>query len=185
MRTFVAVNLDNSVKDAIEKHTAGLRKLRAKIKWVEKDNLHLTLNFLGEIRPELTSDIADAVKNACAGVSAFDIGVRGTGCFPEKGNPRVVWVAVEEGAKSLSDLSGKIKRCLAGLPVELEDRKFRAHITIGRIKKLEDSAGFKAEIENLREHFFGFQNITNIDLMESRLSPSGPNYTIIAQAALE
>ena len=185
MRTFVAVNLDNSVKDAIEKHSAPLRALKAKIKWIEKHNLHLTLNFLGEIRLELTPDITNAVRNACAGVPAFDIGVRGMGCFPEQGNPRVVWVAVDEGAKTLADLAGKIKRCLAGFPVKLEDKRFRAHITIGRIRKMEDPAAFMAEIEKLREHFFGFQNITNIDLMESRLTSSGPNYTIIAQAALE
>ena len=185
MRTFVAVNLDDPIKDAIEKCTGGLRDLSARVKWVEKHNLHLTLNFLGEIRPELAGVIAGAIKNACAGTSAFEMSVRGMGCFPERGSPRIVWAAVDEGAEILADLAGKIRSCLAGFPVKMEDKKFRAHITVGRIRKMEESAAFTAEIEKLREHFFGLQTIKNIDLMESRLTSSGPDYTIIAQAVLK
>ena len=73
MRTFIAINLDDSIKEAIEKSAAPLRDLKAKIKWVEKENLHLTLRFLGEVRPEIIPDIDRAVKRSCRGVAPFEM----------------------------------------------------------------------------------------------------------------
>ena len=184
MRTFIAINLDDSIKEAIEKSAAPLRDLKAKIKWVEKENLHLTLRFLGEVRPEIIPDIDRAVKRSCRGVAPFEMALKGMGCFPENRAPRIVWVAVENGVEKVRALAESLKKELSGLPVKSEERAFKAHITIARIKRMADVAAFRSEIKKRKELFLGSHTITSVELMESTLSASGPHYSVIGEATL-
>jgi len=184
MRAFIAINLDDSIREAIEKSAVPLKNLRAKIKWVEKENLHLTLRFLGEVKPEIIPEVGQALKRSCRGVAPFEISLRGMGSFPESGVPRIVWVALENGLEKVRALAESLKKELSGLPVKSEQRAFKAHITIGRVKRIADVSAFRSEIKGLRELFLGSQTITSIQLMESRLSASGPHYSVIGETAL-
>jgi 2'-5' RNA ligase len=184
MRTFIAINLDDAIKDAIREKTAPVREVDAKIKWVEKQNLHLTLRFLGEVKPETVPRIDDAMRKSCEGIAPFDMVLKGAGCFPERGRPRVVWVAVEDGADTAKRIAERLRKELSGLPVKPDDKAFKAHITIGRIKKVGDRDAFHATLENLKELFLGSQTINTIELMESQLTPGGPIYSVSSRIPL-
>ncbi len=127
VRLFVAVDLPAGVREGLAALAAGVPGAR----WVEGDQLHLTLRFIGEVDGALFRDIATAL--GAVGGTPFELTLDGLGHFPPRGVPRVLWAGVGR-SDALVSLRTRVESALAGVGVAREGRKFAPHITLARLK---------------------------------------------------
>ncbi|MCJ7645372.1 RNA 2',3'-cyclic phosphodiesterase, partial [bacterium] len=115
MRTFIAVAISSEVREKIAKIQAEFRRGGPDVKWVEPENLHFTLKFLGEVDEDKLLGVIEKTRLGVAGVSSFRVHLSGLGSFPNLKSPRVVWVGVSEGKQELKNLSERIEENLSYL----------------------------------------------------------------------
>jgi len=125
-RLFVAIDLPADVKEQLRPLCGGLPGAR----WVDGEQLHLTLRFIGEVDGGVRREIEGGLAEVQA--AAFPLALQGVGHFPPRGQPRVVWVGVEK-SHPLIHLHGRVERALAEAGVDRDGRKFSPHITLARL----------------------------------------------------
>jgi RNA 2',3'-cyclic 3'-phosphodiesterase len=151
------------------------------VAWVAETNLHVTLKFLGQIDDARVPSLVSALAAAAAGLTGFEVGVRGLGAFPSATRPRVVWAGLD--APQLTALANAVDAALASLGFPRESRPFSAHVTLGRVR--ESRRPNRALAAALgRPVDFGFLAVSHVSLMRSELSPRGARYTELAAAPL-
>jgi 2'-5' RNA ligase len=184
VRSFIAVNLNPDIKEHLTSLQAILYIPESKIKWVEKNNLHLTMKFLGYIALEQMELIKSILKEITSQHSPFIIKLSSNmGIFPAYQMPRIIWVGIKEGISELTGLYNDLENNLSNKGFPREDKKFSGHITIARVKFIKDKTNFiqivkRIDVNNLS------QAVSSIDLMESKLTPNGPIYKITAKFPL-
>jgi 2'-5' RNA ligase len=190
-RLFVGVELEPAVQAAVAAAADGLRAelgrgdIRITARWVPRDNLHVTLFFIGNT----TDDRARAVQVALAppfAVSRFDIRVAGLGAFPPSGVPRVFWIGLRSGVAEMAALNAEVSARLALLGCEPEGRPYSAHVTIARVKDLQ-SRGHASRIRRILgglEADAGVSRVSAVTLFLSRLSPNGSAYEPLLRVPL-
>ncbi|ABL77778.1 RNA 2',3'-cyclic phosphodiesterase [Thermofilum pendens] len=179
IRSFVAVKVSSpSVLQRVEALQSDLRDAGLSAKFVEKENLHITLRFLGEIPPHTLEE----VRNRLAKLSyhRFKIVLKGVGGFPSLDRPRVLWIGVDEGSRELSELAELVRTSLKGVKLPEPDEEFHPHLTIARLKG-PLSAGARRIIAGSADTVFGEQEVTSFSLYKSTLTPRGPIYDEIAR----
>jgi 2'-5' RNA ligase len=182
MRAFIAVNLPDEVKKEIAEATASLKKIDSGIKWVEPQNLHLTLKFLGWVEDMRLPEVVEITGKLTS--PSFKLKLAGVGCFPEGKSPRVLWVDIKEGAAELKALADRLEEDFSSAGFRAEEREFSPHLTIGRIK---DKRGIDKVIEEMGKLAgvgFGECVIQNIEIMKSTLSREGPIYEVYKSCRL-
>ena len=186
MRLFIAVEMDAAVREHIEKIRQRLRKEaslpKGAVKWVEPENTHLTLIFLGETADNRVMEVCRIMEDAAAAHSAFDMEVKGLGTF---GNPaRVVWAGIT-GNPALKALQTNLRGTFeeAGFPVE--NREFSGHLTLCRIRAPSAGDVLKRKIEPLRDEIFGVSFADSVCVFESQLSGGGPKYAVVRRVKLK
>ena len=190
MRLFAAVDLDPSVRSAARSVAERLGRVlagpgarrRSGVSWVREENLHLTMRFLGEVDDGRAAELVERFGEPCE-TATFSIELCGIGIFPPSGPPRVVWIGVTNGADRLAVLDAEVERRMAAAGFGRDDRPFRAHLTIGRVK---DALGPSGGRQMLAEPVgsLGTSRVTHVVLYESRLSARGPTYVALARAPL-
>ena len=170
MRTFVAIEVnDNNVLDSIQQIQS---KLNIKAKPVELHNMHFTVQFLGEVSEKTVEKISDALNSI--EFSAFSITIASVGVFPKLTSPRIIWIGVNDGVNEFEKLAETIRSKLSHIGFS-PDKKFKPHVTIFRVKnKIE---GLSSKLEKFSSYSFGKQEISEIKLKKSELTPNGPIYT--------
>lgn len=185
LRTFIAVDFGKGIRDRLVALQEKLAQTGAPVKWVEVDNLHVTLLFLGEVGDRDVPAVCRAVADCCREHAPFSLSVETVGCFPNARRPRVVWVGIGQGSQELVALHDALEAPLLDLGCyRREDRKYTPHITLGRVKaerpqdtlatSLAKNAGWKG----------GETNVGEILVMSSKLTPVGPEYTVLSRARL-
>lgn len=171
MRTFVAVEISD--EQVVQKISNFQLELNIDAKRVEPQNLHFTLQFLGEVSKEMSEEVCELLKKI--EFSNFTINFRGIGVFPESKFPRIIWIGVDEkGGNALIDLAKKVENALTPLGFR-SDKPFKPHITVFRIKnKIED---ITKKLQMYESFEFGSQKITNFKFKQSVLTPNGPIYS--------
>ena len=146
-----------------------------KIRWVEASNLHLTLKFFGETPEAKIETINKALATSASEIKSFELTICKTGIFGSSYNPRVIWVGFEE-EKLLKNLGNKILSRLndAGFPSDRQN--FVPHLTIGRIKQIQQKHLFQKEINAVKDIQLQKFKVSEFGLYESILKPSGPEY---------
>ena len=183
-RSFFAVNLNPEIKEYLTSLQGHLNVPESKIKWVEKNNLHLTMKFLGYISLKETELIKSILKEISSGYRSFFIKLSSNiGIFPTYRMPRIIWVGVKEGADQLSELYNSIETVLRKEGFLEENKEFSSHITIGRVKLIKDKSNFIQILNRIKVSNLS-QEVRSIDLMESKLTPNGPIYNITARFPL-
>src|SRR3989339_1295186 len=127
MRTFIAIEVSDEVKKAAGEFVAELKKQRANISWVKKENVHITLKFLGEIDERKILLIEDVLKSCAEKKKPFEIEIKDCGGFPNLHKPRVIWIGITEGSQELKDIANCIDSKLSNLGFEKETRAFKPH----------------------------------------------------------
>lgn len=181
-RGFVAVPVpaDPSLARLLDE----LGTLRADVKPVEPEQLHFTLSFLGWLPDEAKAPLSAALPRATEGIAAFDVHLATVGAFPNVRHPRVVWAGVED-PPPLVRLATRVRETLADAGYRGDDKDFRAHLTLARVKS---PRGLPEVASFLRAH--GHDDLitfraNEVRFYESTLSPKGPTYTTLATAPLE
>jgi len=185
IRTFIAVELSPAVVAQAVSLVEQLRPAGADVKWVESQNMHMTLKFLGDVREEDAADVCRVVTKAAAEFEPFDIAVGGAGAFPNARRPRTLWIGVTQGEKELISLQTAIERVLAKRGFPKEHRAFHPHLTIGRVR---DGSPAMVELgQAIQEHAdfaAGTSTVRDVVVFASYLSGTGPTYEPLGRAAL-
>jgi 2'-5' RNA ligase len=183
-RSFIAVNLNSDIKEYLTSLQANLNVPETKVRWVGKNNLHLTMKFLGYISLDQTESIKSILKEITSRYSPFIIKLSSNiGIFPTYQMPRIIWVGIKEGISELKELYNSIEDNLFTQGFPREDKDFYGHITIGRVKFIRDRTNFIQILKRIEVNNFT-QEVGSIDLMESKLTPDGPIYNITAKFPL-
>jgi 2'-5' RNA ligase len=151
--------------------------IRDKIKWVETQNLHLTLKFFGQTSENVVDKIAKTLSNIKP-MSTFPLKFSGLGVFGSSYQPRVIWLGLGQ-CKELLKLQNEIISSIKPLGYLPDRQNFVPHLTLGRINYLNDKKYFNEVIEANRSFSAESQIIYDFRLYESKLKPSGPEYTIL------
>ena len=176
IRTFIAVDIPEDIKEDIEKAKRALKNI-GDVKWVERENIHITLEFLGNLEPGEVERLKEALSRGLEGERKFPLTTGGIGAFPSLSSPRIIWVGVEgEGIKRLHD---RVEGIVKGLGLKVEEREFSPHITIGRARR--NIKGFIGGVEIPKKSFI----IDGVNLMRSDLTPKGPIYTVLLRVDLK
>jgi 2'-5' RNA ligase len=176
VRTFICIEIPETIKRRIEKLQATIKTVGAQVSWTRAPNIHLTLKFLCDVPDSRVEDVGAAVRRAAGGVAGFEIEVGGAGCFPNARNPRVLWVGLTSVPDALRRLQLAIEDELEAEGFPREQKRFSPHLTIGRVRSAE-RAGRAAE--RLVAEGFGAESFParEVIVMRSDLRPTGSIYT--------
>jgi len=155
-------------------------------RWVRPEGIHLTLKFLGDVPADQIDTIAQAIRDATAGVARFRVSFGGLGCFPNTRFPRVIWIGVEDPEGTLLRLQQAVETNLSALGYPPERRAFHPHLTLARTRRVSkgEQAALGKLVERTQVDRLGDLLVTEISLMRSELRPSGAVYTQLAAAPL-
>ncbi|MDD3365203.1 MAG: RNA 2',3'-cyclic phosphodiesterase [Syntrophomonas sp.] len=179
MRLFVAVPVSDSVKQYARMIRNELGEARADVKWVEYENYHLTLKFLGEVKESLLPVIIKNLALAADTSPAFHLSAGGLGFFPNRMRPRVIWMGIKGEIEKAEFLGERVDAYLSDLGFE-EEKNHRFHLTLGRLRsdsRLPELLKSVAEMGG-KEKLRSFK-VENFYLMNSSLTPNGPVYSIL------
>ena len=184
IRTFIAIDLPESVRTAIRTIQADIRSSGFKARWVRPENVHLTLRFLGDVDTHLIAKINSAIQTSAKEIAPFHLGGRSIGVFPNSRRPRVLWMGLFGQIGALLRLQKKIETQLALLGFAKEKRTFTGHLTIGRIKgkaPLRQVIRILTQYETYVTEPFAVKEVI---LFKSQLTPDGSIYTHIGGSCL-
>ena len=185
-RTFIAIPALDGVHAAALTAIDRLRSAADNVKWVEPDNLHWTLQFLGDLTDVEMAEACLWTVRASARHEAFTLEALGVGAFPSHQRPRVLWLGAGEGGDQLVALQASIEESLASLGFRGENRAFTPHLTLGRAATRGGSAGplLAERLRTLAEVSGGTMGVDEVIVYASESSRDGPHYHVLARAPL-
>ena len=183
IRSFVAVLLSESLRDAVAAVIERLRPLCPAVAWVPPQNLHVTLQFLGGQSEERLAEAAAALGDAAAHSAPIEVTLHGIGAFPGLERPRILWVGLGQGVLETRALQARVAGALAARGFSREERPWHPHLTIGRVfdeRRWRREAGpaLRTALASVATMSFGRLRIQELALMRSDLSPAGARYTV-------
>lgn len=188
-RVFVAVDAGEAVRREVTRVVAALTgKLEAaktppKVVWVRPAALHVTIRFIGEVEPAEVERLQELLAPPIA-IAPFELQWRGVGTFPNNKQPRALWLGVISGAAPLAQVEAEVSRRIAGKnAVEIEDRAFLPHLTIGRVKMAGAGVDWPKLLQAVEVKRVS-SIVDRVTLYRSELSQRGPNYTGLVSAPL-
>lgn len=186
LRLFWAVNLPVETKKKLSGIMYKLKDIPCDAKWVEEENLHFTLKFLGNVEVSAVPALADAVKAALVGIPAFTVRPLGMGFFPGAVRPRVLWVGLQGELGRLQKIYELINSAHLALGFPLERRPFSPHLTLARLRSGKGSETLVMKVNEMSTDVeqIGSLKIKSVDLMQSELNRRGPIYTPLARVEL-
>jgi len=185
MRTFIAIELDENLKNQLLSFIQELMRVSRNIKWIKKHGMHLTLKFLGDLDEEKIPLIESSLEKIAKKFDVFSIQLKGTGAFPPgTKNPRVLWVGITENDRLLDLQTNVEAECeLLGFP--REKRKFRPHLTLGRVKGHSQLGGVLSLLDENQNTQLGEMNVKRITFFQSLLKPTGAEYKVLSEFDLK
>ena len=177
MRLFVALEIPSTVRENLDDFLKPLRALSSHPRWVRPENLHVTLKFIGEVLPEKLGSIRTAIGSVRSDQSAT-IDFRGLGFFPDKKRPRVFWAGMN-ASPNLKTLASDIDQATANLGIPSERRPFSPHLTLARFQPPRLPEELCAAVQENAAREFGSLRTSEFQLIESKLKPSGAEYTTL------
>ncbi len=179
MRLFIAIDLPEEAKKELVSIQEKIGSADAKISWVAKKNLHLTLKFLGEVSDENAANIKRVLKGIAVG--SFELELNRFGAFPSIDNPKVLWVGLEP-EKDVIKLAQKIDA--ETLNFSEQNAEFKAHLTIGRVKLIKFKKEFVEKLKKVKVFGIYFK-IDSFTLYKSTLTREGAIYEVVEKYKLE
>jgi len=178
MRLFFCVELEAAVREALEEVTRGLRsRLGPGTKWVMKENLHITVRFIGEVEEALAERLAELGSRVAREATPFAFVLSHLGAFPIPRRARVIWAGPEGDPRAFVELVQSVEAGVRELGLPPERKEARAHVTLARLKPPRDVAAALAGVSFPRLTV----EVGALTLMRSRLTPQGPIYTPVGR----
>jgi RNA 2',3'-cyclic 3'-phosphodiesterase len=177
MRVFVAMDIPEAVRANLRGFVERLPQTLG-ARWVRPESTHLTLKFIGEVKPETVEVIQSSLRTVPF-ASPAAVRFRGTGYFPRESRPSVLWAGVE-ASENLAELAGNIDRSCAAIGIAGEMRAYSPHLTLARFKTPEGLDRLRKEITRIGPMDFGAAQIGEFHLFQSVLKTTGAEYTRLA-----
>lgn len=181
-RTFLAIEPPEAVRREMGRIQEQLKRtVRGMIRWVRPDGIHLTLKFFGDITGDDITRIAEVAEQEATTIKPLELQVKEIGVFPDLKRPRVVWLGMAGDVDRLLTLQKALDRRFMALGFPKEDRPFRAHLTLGRIKTSKGLLGLAQAVEQGAAAEAGSFRVAGLTLFKSDLRPAGAVYTKLAE----
>lgn len=194
MRLFVALDIEQQIRERIASFVSEMRGLAPAVRWVQPESLHITLKFIGERPDGEVKAIEDVLRTIAA--RSFQVSFRGAGFFPNEKSARVFWIGIQPDAP-IGKLAAHIERSLVPLGIEPEKRAFSPHLTLARAGSGSGAPGrqkgdrpnrsfsaLQAKLGAMPAPDFGTMNAAEFFLYRSQLSSRGAQYTKIVRFPL-
>jgi 2'-5' RNA ligase len=182
IRSFLAFELPTQISEIVSHVCQEMRKTSLDVRWVREDHIHLTIIFMGNVLADQIENIGNSVEKLCQNYGPFTITLRGTGLFPGKRNPRVLWIGLAGDLERMADFRDALQQQLKVFGIRQETRPLRPHLTIARFRK-----GAKPSV-HLEGLLSNYQNLTSpvckleeLILFKSSLKPTGAVYSKLGQ----
>jgi RNA 2',3'-cyclic 3'-phosphodiesterase len=189
IRLFVAVFPPTEVAERLSEAARGLAGGLSPeaVAWTRPEQIHLTLNFLGQVERGKVEEFQRAVAAACRGGGPFLLRARGLGSFPSPARARILWAGLDGAVAAVEGLKGMLDAGLAPLGHVPDERPFHPHLTLGRVRLLNggDRRHLAAALPQWREADFGSWTVERVDLMQSVRLPGGAQYAPVQSFALQ
>ena len=176
IRLFIALELSMTQRKEVGEFQEKVKRHLSNVRWVKRENIHLTLKFLGETEDARVEQVKAAVNAACSDVEPFLIRYGESGVFPTVKKARIFWVGVKEGQDSLGNFVEIIEEEMAGLGYRKEKRPFHPHLTIGRARNAPPENSINKYLTEGISFESSSMTINKVVLFESRLNRSGAIY---------
>ncbi len=190
-RLFVAIELSPSIRERVVKLVDSIKSSVKDVKWVEKENLHLTLKFLGAVEETKAATVekaldetAQTIKKAAGSFfrHGFKVSFKGLGAFPRLTHPRVFWVGIDSGAIKLTEIAKAVEESLGKIGFPKEEKQFKAHLTIGRVRSGIPKLNLDPAV--IANESFGEMEVKKLSLIQSTLGPKGAKHETLKEFQL-
>ena len=181
MRAFLALDLSAETRAKLGQVQAALKTETLHVKWVDPDQMHLTLRFFVDLQPEQQHKLHPAMTEVARRSSVFTYKVRGVGFFASGDRLKVLWCGVDDTAGRLTSLQRTVEQSLAPLKLAREERLFRAHLTLGRLKVPSREPQLVQALKSMTNLEAGVERPERVRLYQSTLTPEGPVYRVLAE----
>ena len=185
IRAFLAIEPSENVLQAMVRLQEKLkREIGGRISWTRPQGQHLTLKFFGDISVDDVTNISEVVKTRVAADWSLTLIIEKLGVFPDARKPRVLWCGISGDASRLAALQKQLDDDFTGIGFPAEDRPFRPHLTLGRIKDPHGLTGLDVAMKKHSAFAAGEFTSKELILFQSQLTPQGALYTRLAEFAL-
>jgi 2'-5' RNA ligase len=183
-RIFIALKIEpgENLLKLISSYQARLNK--DQIKWTDAANIHITIAFLGDTEEKTIKEIVSMLEEKCKGFGKFELILKGSGIFRNINDPRIIWTGIEPSEK-LVQLNNLIMNGLKGSGIKMEDRPYKPHLTIGRIKHIDKNESLKALVTEFQDYEIQLVPVNEVILYQSILLTAGPVYKPLIKVKLE
>lgn len=192
MRAFIAITLPSNIRDYLKQAQNNLLETGADVKYVEPQNLHLTLKFLGEINDAQKEAIIGIMDRVAADNLCFNSRINALGAFPKLEYPRVIWAGLDDENNYFKKIVQTLEEKIEKLGIPKENRKFSAHITLGRVRSGKNRLELVKKLTDLQKMLVSEEaqtkltmEIGKLTLFKSTLSPRGATYECIQEIPLK
>lgn len=183
-RTFLAFDLDKEIRRQLVAVQQQLDSAGAAVRWTGLEQLHVTLKFLGDVPDELLDEVCGVAAELAEEAEPFDFSVGHITSVPPQGHLRMLWVGIDEPSGRMAELNRRVEDAYAGLGFRMENRGFRPHLTLGRIKSGRNVLQLRQAVAAMGEMQFGLQPADELIVYGSELTRDGPIYTPLATCPL-
>ena len=181
MRTFIAIELPEDIRNILSDIQNELKQTRADVKWINPKNVHLTLKFLGEIEQDLVKKINPIIDEIAKRSPCSNLYLSNLSAFPKIQYPRVIWVGVTND-QGVIEIAKDLEKQLIKIGIPAESRPFTTHITLGRVRSGLNRKVLVEKLELLNKSLLSRQpefKVYDLTLFKSTLTPQGPIYEVI------
>jgi 2'-5' RNA ligase len=187
LRLFIAVDLSSEVVSHARRVVEKLQGAPVQVRWVDTKNMHLTLHFFGDVDELEMPAICNAMDEVGAETAPFDVEVGGVGAFPNLHHPRTLWLGIRRGGDDLVALQKLLETRLRALGHPGEDRLFKPHLTVGRVRENPPDAlaALAKELAALSDVHAGVTDVCDLTLYQSTPGREGPTYEALHTADLK
>ncbi|HCK40289.1 MAG: RNA 2',3'-cyclic phosphodiesterase [Pirellulales bacterium] len=184
-RTFIAIEATDEVQNMALETIHLLRPLTSNVNWVVPDNLHWTLQFLGDVGDVQLFDVCREVAKVAAQYTCFSLSVDCLNAFPSATRPRTIWLGSRDDCSTLICMQTQIEDCLSDLGFRPEARRYIPHLTLGRVGKGSHAGeALGKHISAQEEMGPGTMTVEEVIIFGSELDRDGPTYHVLGRAPL-
>ena len=183
-RTFIAVAVTDEVRQRALELRRQLEPAAGDVKWVAAENLHWTLQFLGDVDDVELPRVCDGAVDAVRELEPFELSARGAGAFPSNDRPRTLWLGAGAGSEAMIRLQAAIEHWLRKLGYRGEARRYVPHLTLGRAGRNSRPHSLAKELAELADFDAGTMLVDEVTVFGSQLLCEGPEYRVLGRAPL-
>jgi len=187
MRVFIAIDIDEEIRKGLADLQSELQSKidikKGDIKWVNPENIHLTLKFLGEIKDEQVVDVCNIAKDVAGRHNSFELAIESVGHFGGR-SARILWVGAGKGRDNLLQLQKDLEQQLASAGWPPEKRAYSGHLTLCRIRNPRVGVKLVQIVEQYKDFKLGSMPADSVSVYQSQLTPTGPIYTVLGEYKL-